>query len=256
MIVSRRTILLSSSLSSAPNRQSEVSAAYPDQHERSLVRRETHQAALAPDRPEVGLADSLGCVERRAARTRRRHAHCAAQRDRRALRFLFAVSRPGSGGGDARPGARPGSHQYRPGHPDRPVPEVERSFGHRLARPLRPPGERGVRRAARRGLGHPPDHRGDQGPGEHAGVPRRDRGGPAPARRRRPHRERRRASDQGSHRACLVPAGNRRAVRHRGERSAPRPVRAVRRDVLRAGDAQGHEGLPAADRRHQRVHLR
>ena len=141
----------------------------------------------------------------------------AAQRDRGALRLLFALSRPCRGSGNTRSGPCPGPHQYRSGHPHRPAPEVERFVGHRLARPLWPPGERSVRRRARRGLGHPPDHRGHQGTGEHTRVPRCNRGGQAAARRCRPHRERRRAGDEGGDRAGMVSAGDRRTVRYCGE---------------------------------------
>ena len=149
---------------------------------------------------------------------------------------LLALSRARRRGRDARPGACAGSDQHRTGHPHRPASQVERSVGHRLARSLRPHGERSVRRAARRRLGHSSDHRGDQGTGEHARISRCDGGGQAPTRWRHPHRERRRPGDQGGDRAGLVPAGHRRAVRHRRERLAPWPVRAIRRHVLGAGD--------------------
>ena len=115
--------------------------------ERSSGNRQAHQAALPPHGPQVRRTDSLGRGGCRAARPRRGHAHRAAQRHRRALRLLFAVSRPRGGGGDARSGPCAGSHQHRSGHSDRSAPQVERFVRHRLPRPLRPPGERGVRRA-------------------------------------------------------------------------------------------------------------
>ncbi len=70
------------------------------------------------------------------------------------------------------------------------------------------------------------------------------------------HRERRGQLHQGRARAGLVPAGGRRALRRqRGEPAAP-PVRADRRHVPRARDAARPQGVPAADRRPDRLHLR
>ena len=113
-----------------------------------------------------------------------------------------------------------------------------------------------VRRRAGGRLRHPPDHRRHQG----ARDPARGDGGaaegPAQARRQVPDRRRRRAGDQGGDRAGLVPAGGGAALRLQRDRSAARAVRGDRRHVPGAGHALRPRGVPAADRRPDRLHLR
>ena len=180
-----------------------------------------------------------------------------AQRDRRPCRRLCALSRARDRRRQPERAASARSHQHGAGRADRAASAVGRPDQDRLARSLRPHGRRGVRRAARRRLGHPPDDRGDQGAPHRAraqarGPPRqassRTAGSsPRPARSTAP---RSRSSRSGTCRASP------RAAASSESEPAPPSVRADRRHVPRAGDAARPQGVPAADRRPHRLYLR
>ena len=83
------------------------------------------------------------------------------------------------------------------------------------------------------------------------GPPGADRGGWA-----RGHRDRRGELHQGGDRAGVVAAGGGRALRRVRDRSPPPSVRADRRHVPGAGHALRSQGVPAADRRPDRLPVR
>ena len=125
----------------------------------------------------------------------------------------------------SRPARWPGSparpDRHRAGRGDRPAAAMGRPAKDRLARPLRPSGRRGLRRADRRRHRCPADDRDHRGAYQPAGDPpahrcRRHRPG-----RRRRARQRRDPRHQGGDRPGLASARHRRAVRRRRGRTAP-----------------------------------
>ena len=224
-------------------------------------RRGTSPSPRIPTGPGEGaLKITWGRSERGRPRAGRRHPQRGepAQRDRHPWRLLRALSRArGRRRAASIPIAPPGPDQHRARRPDRAVSAMGRAGEDRLARSVGPLVGEAFASRDRRGHRHPPDHRRDQGAARPAEIERRGRRGPA-----RP-----------TARSCTATASVVGAPRSRSSRSgtcpaspsasatsedsaAPHPVRADRRHVPRAGDPARSRGVPAADRRHHRLHVR
>ena len=163
------------------------------QRYRSRRRAPAHRADLASAAGAAEAAqDQLGRRHTRGARPGDRHlvGPGQAQRHRRPCRGLRGVPGPGDRLRQTEQAASARSDRYRACRADRAAPAVGRSPSYRRVGSVRPHRGRGVRQTARRRLGHPADHRGDQGAPDRARAQARrplrgDRG-----RRQRGHRDR------------------------------------------------------------------
>ncbi len=191
--------------------------------------------------PLIGTSDQQGPAQRD------RHARPGRTRCTARSRWRPAPSTPLR---------KTGSDQHLTHPRDWPVRTMVRSDQDRILGSVGSRSQRRLQAVLRPGLRHSPDHRHHARAHSNAGAGRSHRGGAAQSGRKNLEGRRLRRGRQSRARAGLVLAGGRGALRLFRVGSTAHLVRAHRRHVPGAGDAQRLGGVFAANWRRDRVHVR